>query len=284
MFDDLKDQPNNNQQSDHASKMIIEDMLADSNDDHISPLSSHDMPPQVKVQMSGQASVPIQLTQDVHAPTLITPTLPQQDQLQSVVENNQPVPRPSLEGVNDIPNMPDDPMAWSNSSDNTSTKKKVLAIGIIIVVLILLGIGGYVAYMQFFATQQSSDVPASATNTTEQPQDTNTNTVNEPINSNQQEINNNQNLEDNTNENLGLLIDSDGDGLTDSEEKEYNTDSDLADTDRDGLFDREEVISWYTDPLNPDSDGDSYLDGEEIRSGYNPLGPGTLEYFEQVNF
>jgi hypothetical protein len=42
-------------------------------------------------------------------------------------------------------------------------------------------------------------------------------------------------------------IDSDNDGLNDSEEKKYKT-----------------------DPNNPDTDNDGYLDGEEVASGYNP--------------
>jgi len=42
------------------------------------------------------------------------------------------------------------------------------------------------------------------------------------------------------------------------------------DTDKDGLFDWEEIVIG-TDPNNPDTDGDGYLDGEEIITGYNPL-------------
>lgn len=47
-----------------------------------------------------------------------------------------------------------------------------------------------------------------------------------------------------------VFVDSDQDGLTDSEEKLYGT-----------------------NPQNPDSDEDSYSDGAEVRSGYNPLKP-----------
>jgi len=42
------------------------------------------------------------------------------------------------------------------------------------------------------------------------------------------------------------------------------------DTDKDGLFDWEEIVIG-TDPNNPDTDGDGYLDGEEIITGYSPL-------------
>jgi len=48
-------------------------------------------------------------------------------------------------------------------------------------------------------------------------------------------------------------LDSDGDGLTDSEE-----------------------INYGTDPNNPDTDGDFYKDGDEVKNGYNPNDPGKL--------
>lgn len=70
--------------------------------------------------------------------------------------------------------------------------------------------------------------------------------------------------------------DTDKDGLTDVEEAEYGTSPRAADTDSDGLFDREEILTWETDPLDPDTDGDGYLDGEEVDGGYNPKGPGQL--------
>lgn len=70
--------------------------------------------------------------------------------------------------------------------------------------------------------------------------------------------------------------DSDGDGLTDDEERGLGTDPYLIDTDKDGLTDREEVKVYKTNPLNPDTDGDGYSDGEEVKNGYNPLGQGKL--------
>ncbi len=72
------------------------------------------------------------------------------------------------------------------------------------------------------------------------------------------------------------LVDTDGDGLSDEEERVLGTDINKPDTDGDGLFDREEVKVYGTDSLNPDTDGDGYLDGEEVRAGYNPRGPGKL--------
>jgi len=71
-------------------------------------------------------------------------------------------------------------------------------------------------------------------------------------------------------------VDTDGDGLTDAEEKSYGTDPNVVDTDNDGLSDREEIQVYKTNPLNPDTDGDGFSDGTEVKSGYNPNGPGKL--------
>ncbi len=72
------------------------------------------------------------------------------------------------------------------------------------------------------------------------------------------------------------IQDTDQDGLSDQEEKILGTNIYSIDSDNDGLFDREEVKTYKTDPLNPDTDGDGYKDGEEVKNGYNPLGKGKL--------
>lgn len=59
-------------------------------------------------------------------------------------------------------------------------------------------------------------------------------------------------------------LDSDGDGLLDTQENEIGTDPYDPDTDKDGLSDGEEVNLYQTDPLNPDSDWDGLKDGEEV--------------------
>ncbi|MDK8238684.1 hypothetical protein, partial [Actinomyces urogenitalis] len=56
--------------------------------------------------------------------------------------------------------------------------------------------------------------------------------------------------------------DTDGDGLTDSEEEKIGTDPKNPDTDGDGLTDGEEK-KIGTDPKNPDTDGDGLTDGDE---------------------
>lgn len=71
-------------------------------------------------------------------------------------------------------------------------------------------------------------------------------------------------------------VDSDGDGLTDDQERQLGTDPFRSDSDEDGLFDGEEVNIYKTNPLNADTDGDTFSDGEEVQNGYNPNGTGKL--------
>ncbi len=82
---------------------------------------------------------------------------------------------------------------------------------------------------------------------------------------------------------LGTLIyqdectidgDSDGDGLTDTEETSvYFTDPFNADSDSDGLGDGAEILVHGTDPNNSDSDGDGFSDYKEIVAGTDPNQP-----------
>ena len=69
-------------------------------------------------------------------------------------------------------------------------------------------------------------------------------------------------------------IDTDNDGLPDSNEVEIGTDPINPDTDDDNLYDGDEIILG-TDPLNPDSDGDQLVDGVEARACPNPIDPDT---------
>jgi len=99
--------------------------------------------------------------------------------------------------------------------------------------------------------------------------------------------------------------DTDGDGLTDAEEATYGTDPNNEDSDddgfegqlrtlglsedeteiilsaveadglpTDGLTDYEEVMTYGTDPTNPDTDGGGAYDGVEVAMGYNPTDGG----------
>ena len=69
--------------------------------------------------------------------------------------------------------------------------------------------------------------------------------------------------------------DTDGDGLSDTQEVEIGTDPTNPDTDADALSDGDEVLQRTTDPLNPDTDGDVLTDGDEVRRSTDPLNPDT---------
>ncbi len=62
-------------------------------------------------------------------------------------------------------------------------------------------------------------------------------------------------------------LDTDGDGLSDSLEKEYGLDYKKADTDGDGLSDYQEVYMTWTDPLKKDTDGNGVSDADEDLDG-----------------
>lgn len=89
-------------------------------------------------------------------------------------------------------------------------------------------------------------------------------------------------IQNNTNQDITpsnqdtIIIDSDGDGLLDSEESVLKTDPSKIDSDNDGLSDRQEVRVYKTNPRKADTDGDGYDDAEEVRNFYDPNGPGKL--------
>ena len=67
------------------------------------------------------------------------------------------------------------------------------------------------------------------------------------------------------------VLDTDGDGLTDTQEASYGTNPSLPDTDSDTLTDGQEVLTYLTNPLLADTDGGSISDGVEVQRGTNPL-------------
>lgn len=167
-------------------------------------------------------------------------------------------------------------------------QKMFLLVGIILVGALVVGAGGYLAYQQFFLSSRPSAEEGIGQKQDQQEQD-------KRLSGDAQETADGEKtpadapqepadgiLSDEDGAVSEFPEDSDGDGLTDDEERQYGTDPLLADSDRDGLFDREEVVTWGTDPLNPDSDGDGYIDGDEVKNGYDPLGPGRLEYYNFI--
>jgi len=184
-----------------------------------------------------------------------------------------------------------------------SGSRGILKIIIIVVIaLIILG-GGYFAYSQFAKTKaQSEALNMIATTTTKTVSSTTVNpqtdnsfvkviptatssdlnmvasssipTINPVVTTTQPAVGASSTVA--TTSVVQSLTDTDGDGLTDAEEKIAGTNPNVVDTDGDGLSDYEEVKIYHTNPLNADTDGDGYLDGAEVKSGHNPNGPGKL--------
>lgn len=73
-----------------------------------------------------------------------------------------------------------------------------------------------------------------------------------------------------------LPNDKDRDGIDDEKERELGLSEVLSDSDKDGLQDNDELMTWKTDPLKFDTDGDGFGDGWEVLKGYNPNGQGVL--------
>ena len=61
-----------------------------------------------------------------------------------------------------------------------------------------------------------------------------------------------------------LARDTDGDGVSDFDEKNFGTNPRSGDTDADGLGDNAELNEIFSDPTDQDSDGDSFADGLEF--------------------
>ena len=74
--------------------------------------------------------------------------------------------------------------------------------------------------------------------------------------------------------------DTDGDGLTDWEERKIGTNPILSDSDSDGISDSVEVRSTRTDPLLVDSDADGFSDGKEVQKGTDPNSPSSYPIAE----
>lgn len=83
--------------------------------------------------------------------------------------------------------------------------------------------------------------------------------------------------------------DTDGDGLDNFREQQIGTSPLFADTDEDGLPDRDEAEGHRTDPLNRDTDGDGVGDGREVANGSDPRVPDadkvvtSLSTFHTIN-
>ena len=70
--------------------------------------------------------------------------------------------------------------------------------------------------------------------------------------------------------------DKDADGVKNDEEAKLGTSDFEFDSDGDGLSDSDETKIWKTDPSKMDTDTDGYNDGYEVLKGFNPNGQGKL--------
>ena|SRR3989344_1698394 len=211
------------------------------------------------------------------------------------VSNTKSVPAPSasvsppLSAVASLPSKVAGPeiktdMMFSDDRSGRSRKLIFIVIGVFLAISLALGI--YLFMTNRSAPDNSNNIINSNTNS--QPPD-NSNTVdneavNEPVeppldpdlaDDDRDGLTNGEEKKIGTNP---LLADTDNDRLFDQDEAEvYQTNPLINDTDNDDLADYDEVITWFTDPAVVDTDGDSYSDGTEVASGYNPLGPGTID-------
>ncbi len=175
------------------------------------------------------------------------------------------------------PNIPNPILMEDEHSQSAIMKKVFVALsGLILLTLVIWG-----AY-SFFVSKKSTE-------NTDNP--TNNNTQNQPAENNPTN-NNTQNqpeviLDDDSDglsnaEETGLgsdprLADTDDDGLSDKDEVRIHRTSPVnPDTDNDGLYDKVEIFTHQTNALDPDTDNDTYLDGVEVQNGYNPNGDGLL--------
>lgn len=80
-----------------------------------------------------------------------------------------------------------------------------------------------------------------------------------------------------------VFADTDGDGLFDRDEIALGTDPNNADTDGDGLNDGDEVNIYSTSPFSVDTDYDGVADGIEIANATDPLNPvGVNSYIDAI--
>jgi hypothetical protein len=166
------------------------------------------------------------------------------------VDRSTPPPAAPITPLPEVTPRPLEPLSSLPELEAEDGRKRVFVWVGVVVAIAIVGIGGWFAYAQLLAPS-TPIVPG------EQP------IVETP--SEQPVV-----------ETPATDDDFDRDGLTNAEEQQLQTDPYNADTDADGLYDREEVTAWHTDPLNPDSDGDGYLDGAEVANGFNPKGSGPL--------
>ncbi|MBU1036920.1 hypothetical protein KKF32_02705 [Patescibacteria group bacterium] len=242
-----------------------------SDDQPAEPQNPRPIPPIPPRNEAGSANIPspedklesLKDTMPVSSPPPLS--VPKADSAEDMFKETERPSFPQAPAIEETPPMagPPEPLTTlpDDTADTGTSNKKFYWIGLIVLIIVVAG-GGYYVFSKFFKANPD-ELPLLNINT-----------------AGQQNINMNQNIntppQSNGNVNENTDIDSDKDGLTDTEEADLGTDPMEPDSDGDGLFDREEARIYNTNPLNPDTDGDGYLDGEEVDNGYNPLGPGRM--------
>lgn len=213
---------------------------------------------------------------DVKDPQTNQPTEDIFSGVDAAAPGGEPVKRPMVNPSPAVDNLPPAPPSVPAVplGNNKKIIKTVIIILVILIVAAVAAIAGKMLYTKFYTVPSVDD-----TLTANQPALINTNAN---INVNQPDLTANLNANlpaANINEPAVVNappLDSDADGLSDTREIQLGTDPYSPDTDKDGLFDRDEVEIYKTNPLNPDTDGDGYLDGAEVKGGYDPNGTGKL--------
>lgn len=164
-------------------------------------------------------------------------------------------------------------IASAEYEESSSLRKKILVSVGIVLILGALGYIGYMGYVNFFLSNKDINNDAREGNLIQE--NSGKSLVDENKIDTQADIKENVSTEE-AQPVQSQPIDSDQDGLSDDEEKSLGMNENSTDTDNDGLFDREEVKVYKTNPLLTDTDGDGFSDGDEVKNGYNPSGSGKL--------
>lgn len=223
-------------------------------------------------------------------------------------ETKPPVANPlGVAPASAITNMPNQAMAQKEidlEGDDSGPVRKTKVIRgfvILLLVLVVLGCLAYFVYDKFLTPKMEfSNLVNDSTNTSKNVNQSverapSAEEITELIKQKEQDAVNQLNASSSPNDNIEAMLasntststiptstvevsslDSDSDGLTDTEEATYGTNPLNADSDADELIDYDEIKTYRTNPLSKDTDGDGYLDGAEVKSGYNPNGAGKL--------
>lgn len=195
-----------------------------------------------------------------------------------------PVPAAPVQPAPQPQQMPQQQVISPAQAMQYETPKSSGAWRIIVIVtisLICMGAAGYAAYrfmVRDAVSQQVSDVIGGGETESDEEEDSPATTDDEETDEGKGGDENEETDEETNDDDDGptAVVDSDGDGLSNDEEREAGTSVAKPDTDGDGLGDREEVKVYDTDPKETDTDGDGYIDGDEVKNGYNPNGEGKL--------